>query len=480
MNPPASDRSKRISRAVALTFAALVCVIGIQTYVAAQGEPDASQQAAAVELFNKGQDAHEKGDLVAAIETYEKALKLMPEFPEAELQRGNAYLSLGKLAEAETAFRRAVELREDWSLALASLGTVLVREQRYADAEKFLARAIEIDQLNFPAYAALTELRLNTNAPKEKLSSLLASVRILTTKANPTASIWASRAALENATGDRKSARSSAARALEIDPRSTFALSVAADVALLENDPAAADGLVKRLEAIAPKSESTKGLRARFLVSQGKTDEAVQLLDSIPNPGKSTVDLKNQIVAAVTNDTTELEKQIASDPKNPITLNKLCSAYRASDPIKALEYCRRAAEAAPDDLQPVIGYAAALVQNKNYDQAVGVLRKLLTVAPDNSTARANLATALFQLKRYPEAKIEFRWLTDHQPDQAIAYYFLAIVHDQLNEYGDAAANYQQFLRLADPVSSKLEIEKVNLRLPLVQKLIKEGKGKRRG
>jgi Flp pilus assembly protein TadD len=145
-----------------------------------------------------------------------------------------------------------------------------------------------------------------------------------------------------------------------------------------------------------------------------------------------------------------------------------------------LEYCRRASEASPDSVQPVIGYAAALVQAKQYADAVIVLRRLITIAPDNSTARANLATALFQLKRYPEAKTEFRWLTDHRPDQPIAYYFLGIVHDHLLEFADAAANYQQFLRLADPGSSKLEIEKVNLRLPAVLKLIKEGKGKKRG
>jgi Flp pilus assembly protein TadD len=176
----------------------------------------------------------------------------------------------------------------------------------------------------------------------------------------------------------------------------------------------------------------------------------------------------------------ELEKQLVADLKNPVLLGKLCTAYRVSDPTKSLDYCRRAAEASPNEIQPVVGYGGALVQSKRYDEAVIVLRRLITIAPDNATAHANLATALFQLKRYPEAKTEFRWLTDHQPEQSIAYYFLAIIHDQLAEFPDAAANYQLFLKLADPESSKLEIEKVNLRLPLVQKFIKEGKGKKRG
>ncbi|HEX6125202.1 MAG TPA: tetratricopeptide repeat protein [Pyrinomonadaceae bacterium] len=435
---------------------------------------------AAIQLFNKGQDAHEKGDLIGAIASYEKALKMLPEFPEAELQRGSAYQALGKLDEAVAAFRRAVELREDWSLALANLGAALVRKSAFAEAEKHLAAAIELDEQNFPAYAAMTELRLKTKADPKVLRALLSKVIALTAKANPTASIWASRASLEIAVGDVKSAKSSVARALDLDPRSQSALSTSANISLMESDPDAADGSVKRLESIAPHSEVTKALRARILAAKGSTREALEVLNAVQDPGPEITDLKNQLTAATAVIPADLEKQLGSDPTNAIALSKLCTAYRTSDPAKAMEYCRRASEAAPNDVQPVIGYGAALVQAKRYEEAVVIFRKLLAMVPNNSTARANLATALFQLKRYPEAKIEFRWLTDNQPDQAIAYYFLGIVHDQLLELADAAANYQQFLRLADPESSKLEIEKVNLRLPVIYNLLKEGKGKKRG
>ena len=89
-----------------------------------------------------------------------------------------------------------------------------------------------------------------------------------------------------------------------------------------------------------------------------------------------------------------------------------------------------------------------------------------------------LQLPLFQLKRYPEAKAEFQWLTNAQPKSAGAYLFLGILHDESAEYMDAMANYQQYLRLADPAENKLDIEKVNLRLPPLQKLIKDGKGKK--
>lgn len=42
------------------------------------------------------------------------------------------------------------------------------------------------------------------------------------------------------------------------------------------------------------------------------------------------------------------------------------------------------------------------------------------------------------------------------------------------------ANYQQFLRLANIDEQKLEIDKVNLRLPILQTDIKKGKGKKKG
>ena len=456
----------------------LITVLFVATHAIAQEEDD--PVARAIAIFNRGQDAHQQGDLSAAIENYEKALKILPDFPEAELQRGNAFQALGKLDSAEAAFRRAVELREDWSLALASLGSVLVRKGQFVEAEKHLTAAIDLDEQNFPAYAAMTELRLRTKADTKTLSVLLARITLLTDKANPTASIWASRAALEMAVGDHKSAKASAARAVTLDPKSQFALATSADIALLENDPAAAELFIKRLEAMDAKSEMVIELRARVLISQDKSADAIRILDSIANPSPQVLEMKKRISGISVADPAELEKQLASDPTNASILLSLCNAYRRSDPQRALDFCRRASESAPSSLEPVIGYAGALVQAGKFEDAVVVLRRLLAIAPDNSTVHAQLGTALFQLKRYQEAKPEFRWLTERQPDNAVAYYFLGIVHDQLAELVDAAANYQQFLRLADPTSSKLEIEKVNLRLPQIHRQLEKGKGKKRG
>jgi tetratricopeptide (TPR) repeat protein len=146
--------------------------------------------------------------------------------------------------------------------------------------------------------------------------------------------------------------------------------------------------------------------------------------------------------------------------------------------LKALDYCKRASEAEPNNLTYVIGFGAALVQAKQFESAVSIFRKITAIAPDNYTAHANLAIALFQLKRFAEAKTEYLWIAEKQPDLAITYYFLGIIYDTLTEYLDAIANYQQFQRLANPEKNKLEIDKINLRMPALQKLIKDKKGKK--
>jgi Tfp pilus assembly protein PilF len=252
-----ADITRKVLRLGFMTLLIALSVATLSSEVSCQ-EGDEDKSAEAVALFNQGQDAHEKGDLRTAIETYEKALKIIPDFPEAELQRGNAYNSLGRLDLAETAFRRAMQLREDWSLAMSSLGSILVRKGAFAEAEPLLTKAIAADQLNIPAYAAMTELRLKTKAPATVLQALLQRIRSLTAKANPTVSLWVSQAALESALGDHKGAQASATRALALDPKNLSALTTAADIALLGGDVSAAEMYVRRLEVAAPASESSR------------------------------------------------------------------------------------------------------------------------------------------------------------------------------------------------------------------------------
>lgn len=433
----------------------------------------------AVALFNQGQDAHEKGDLTAALKFYDEALKIIPEFPEAEYQRGAAFLSMKKYDEAEKAFRRAIELREDWTLPMVQLGSLLVIKNQFAEAEPLLVKAVEDDDQNFLAFSALTELRLKTKAAPEVLRELLGKIKVLTSKANPTASIWAAQAALENALGDKKSAKLSVNRALLIEPENSFALTERINIALSESDFKSALADANTLVKINSGAVNSNLILARVHASSGNSSEAIRILDTLDQTDSRVVEFKKTLSATETESIADLEKIISENPKNAAALGRLCVLARVESPEKSLEYCRAASELEPENINHAVGYGAALVQAKNYEQAVALLKRILQIAPDNHTVHANLAAALFQLKRYKEAIIEYNWIAEKQPDLAIAYYFLGISHDSLGEYLDAMANYQQFLRTAKPETNQLEIDKVNLRIPSLQKLIEKEKKRRK-
>lgn len=440
---------------------------------------DEDDSGEAVALFNKGQDAHEKGDFETAIKFYDDALKIIPEFPEAEYQKGTAFLSLKKTDEAEKSFRRAVELREDWTLPMAQLGSLLVGKNQFDEAEKLLVKATEADDQNPLAYSALTELRLKSNAAPEVLQSLLAKLQSLTAKASPTASLWAARAALENKLDDKKAAKQSVNRALALEPNNSSALSEKVEIALAENDASGALEGAKNLVKSNPDSANSKFILARAYVSGGNIVEAVKILDSLDQANPNVAELKKKLSAGTNQSIAELEKRLSENPKDVAALENLCNRTRVENPQKSLDYCRRASELEPSNINHAIGFGAALVQTRNFDQAVILFRKLLQIAPDNYTARVNLAASLFQLKRYNEAIVEYNWISEKQPDLAITYYFLGIAYDNSKEYIDAMANYQQFLKLAKPETNQLEIDKVNLRLPALQRQLEQNKSKRK-
>ena len=79
----AQFRSNRpLIRACVLILASLCC-----QHVMAQSDDPKNGETDPIKLFERGQDAHAKNDYKRAIELYEAAIKLKPEFPEAEFQR---------------------------------------------------------------------------------------------------------------------------------------------------------------------------------------------------------------------------------------------------------------------------------------------------------------------------------------------------------------------------------------------------------
>ena len=437
-----------------------------------------------VRLFERGQSAHARGELEKALGFYEQALKVRPEFPEAEFQRGNALASLGRLAEADAAFRRAVSQKKNWSLPYTALGVVLVRQNRDQEAEQFFSQALTIDNKDNVALRMLSELRLRAGDAKSALDL----AKRATATAEAPASAWISLALAEKANGNKTAAKTALDQVLSNEPENVAALLERADLFTDEKNFELAIADLKAAAKLKPADKVVMSRLAYALQQTGKTEEAQAVaksagIETQPPTGNGTtgvVGTPEEIEAANSADPViarnALEKLLEKNPRNAMLLGRLGAHYRTDDPARSLQYYRRASELQPDAPEYALGYAAALVQARRFPEAAQILRQVVKVSPDNYAARANFATALYESKRYREAIPEYEWILASKPEIAVAYYFIATSHDYLGEYPEALASYERFLSVADAKSNQLEIDKVKLRLPTLKRQIQLGEG----
>ena len=441
-----------------------------------------------VKLFERGQNAHAHGDLLKALEFYEEAIKVRPEFAEAEFQRGNALVGLERLVEAESGFRRAIELRKDWSLPYSALGALLVRLDRDSDAESVLRQAIKLDVQDNLALRMLADVRLRAGDAKEAVDL----ARRATSDTDAPGSTWLLRAMAERATGDNIKALASLDRALEKDASNLSALLERAEIRIATGDKERA---IADLKAAEPLIKGEKAGSSRISADYqlaGRADEAQRVAeaagltrspDASAKGGLKVAGTPEEIEAANSDDPgvarKALETLLEKNPNNAMLMARLGAAYRTSDPNRSLDYYKRSAAIEPANPDYAVGYSSALVQARRFAEAAAILRRVIAATPNNYNAHSNLATALYEGKQFAQALDEYDWLLKAKPDLTVAYYFIATAHDYLGEYEQALAAYESFLSQADAKTNQLEIEKVKLRLPSLQRQIQLGQGMKR-
>src|SRR5205085_5483770 len=194
---------------VALAFALLL----VCAHAAPAQERDEFDETTAdpVKLFNRGQEAHAKKEYERALELYEEALQIKPDFAEAEFQKAAALVALQRLPEAEKSYRHSMELRPTWAMPPAAYGLLLVRTPgREKEAEPLLRRALELDAQNLTAVVALAELRAQAGDPSESAKFW----RRATELKPDDAGLWVSLARAQQATSDTAGALKSYEKAI--------------------------------------------------------------------------------------------------------------------------------------------------------------------------------------------------------------------------------------------------------------------------
>lgn len=99
-----------------------------------------------------------QGRTAEAVEQYQKALAIYPEYAEADINLGRVFLNEGRLDEAEDYFQRAVKIKPASAEAQNDLGILLASEGQPAEALQHYQKAVELDPDLVEAYNNLAIL----------------------------------------------------------------------------------------------------------------------------------------------------------------------------------------------------------------------------------------------------------------------------------------------------------------------------------
>jgi tetratricopeptide (TPR) repeat protein len=347
-------------------------------------------------------------------------LELNPGLARAHSGLAEIYLSQNKYIEAITEAKAAIDAGEDSAAIYLILGVAQTLSRKFADALPNLNETLKRDQNNKIAYLHRADVYIALNRSNDAIADLRFAAAIdksLPTKLRLGAALLQTRRFDEAITLYRE---------------------------ILKEDP---------------RQNEARTALATALIESGKGGEAISQLESL----------------------------IKTDPERADLRAQLAELYLPAQPEKALEQYLAASRLEPSQPGHQIGIAASMVKLRRFQEAVGLLRQVIAWNPSQDIAyyaQTNLATALFELDDFQNAARGFIWILDYHTRRgdrkraAIALYFLGICLDKLGDYEQALKAYDQFLDLASP-DNQLEIDKVKLRLPSLQRQIKEGKGKRK-
>jgi len=109
--------------------------------------------------FDQGRAALiDNKDIERAVLHLEKAISLSPNFFEAQLLLGTAYVEKHELDKAEHALRRAIEIKPKVAESHIALGEVYRQQKRYQDAEKTLTTGIKLAESSATAHLTLARV----------------------------------------------------------------------------------------------------------------------------------------------------------------------------------------------------------------------------------------------------------------------------------------------------------------------------------
>lgn len=136
------------------------------------------QKPSAKTFFDIGVENSDKMEYSEAIDAFQHAIKLKPDYAEAYYNLGHAYYSLHRYDEALDAYKNAVKLNQKYADAYIALGAIAQMLSKYDEATTALEKAVKLNPGNAEAHYVLGNVYSELNKHEEAANAYKKAVRI--------------------------------------------------------------------------------------------------------------------------------------------------------------------------------------------------------------------------------------------------------------------------------------------------------------
>ncbi len=387
------------------------------------------------------------GQPAKAEETLEPALKRAPGDPVLLRLAGETALAGGDFAKASQYYERAAARDKDNPAVRTRLAQTRFATGDVDEALKDLEAASAMDAEQYQADIAL----ILAHVRKREFDKALAAVATLEKKQPKNPLTFNVKGGVYLHKGDRKAARASFERALELQPDYLPAAANLARLDLADKQPEAARRRFEAIVAKDPKNEpALLALAELQAVTRVPLKEVAQTIDRAVDANPKSVrarvaainvriqlrDAKGALAAA--------QAATAALPDSPPVIAALGRAQiAAGEHNQAVATFNKLAAALPQSPVPLMLAARAHVAKKDYEAAIQALGKALALQPDRLDLHRDAIAVYLAAGKPEEALADARALQKARPKEAAGYVLEGEVLAFQKKFADAARAYAE-------------------------------------
>jgi tetratricopeptide (TPR) repeat protein len=409
-----------------LTVLGLLVVSANAIWAQSSGNPVRHHRVAEAPAIAPGvaqaEAAIDKKDYAAAEPLLKQAVAEHADDYRAWFDLGFVLNALGRKDDAVAAYRKSVTANPKVFESNLNLG-LLLAQAGSPEAATFLQAATQLKPTARPeegwerAWLSLGRVLENSN-PAEAIAAYRRAARLQPGDPEPRLAA----ALLLEKRGDMAAAEEEYQRAADLDAKSSEALAGLVNVYQKTGRMPQAEAALRKYLQLQPSSGAGHVQLGRVLAAQGKRDQAAA----------------------------ELQAGIRLSRDDPAALRDAATLLTAANQYRPAEDAyRMLLQRNPTDAEAHAGLGSVLMHQRNYVQAQKELLAAVELNPRLGEAYGDLAAAASENKDYVLALRALEARARLLPENAGTYFLRATAFDHLRDAKQAAANYRQFLAVAN-------------------------------